>query len=45
MSISALRELHKFLVSEKCRSVAYHAWLQAVGGLSWDEVYPLIQQH
>lgn len=41
----ALRELHKFLVSENARSVALPRLATGVGGLSWDEVYPLIQQH
>ena len=41
----ALRELHKFLVSENASSVALPRLATGVGGLSWDEVYPLIQQH
>jgi O-acetyl-ADP-ribose deacetylase (regulator of RNase III) len=41
----ALRELHKFLLSENVSSVALPRLATGVGGLSWEEVYPLIQQH
>lgn len=41
----ALRELHKFLLSENVSSVALPRLATGVGGLSWEEIYPLIQQH
>jgi len=39
----ALRELHKLIESEKLESVALPKLATGVGGLSWDEVKPLIE--
>jgi O-acetyl-ADP-ribose deacetylase (regulator of RNase III) len=41
----ALKELHKLIESEQFSSVALPRLSTGVGGLEWDEVYPLIQQH
>lgn len=41
----ALTELRKLIDSESFTSVAVPKVATGVGGLSWEEVYPLIQQH
>ena len=41
----ALKELHKLIESEKFSSVALPRLSTGVGGLEWEEVYPLIQHH
>lgn len=41
----ALRELRHLIGSEKFTSLALPRLSTGVGGLDWDDVYPLIQQH
>jgi O-acetyl-ADP-ribose deacetylase (regulator of RNase III) len=41
----ALRELRKLADSEKFSSLALPRLATGVGGLDWDDVYPLIRQH
>jgi O-acetyl-ADP-ribose deacetylase (regulator of RNase III) len=41
----ALRELHKFIESEKITSVALPRLATGVGGLEWTDVRPLIEEH
>jgi len=41
----ALRNLRKVIETEKLKSVAISKLATGVGGLSWDEVQPLIHQH
>ena len=41
----ALRQLRKFIDEEGVKSVALPAVATGVGGLEWDEVRPLIEQH
>lgn len=41
----ALRELHKLIEAEKIQSLAIPRLATGVGGLSWDDVFPLIQKH
>jgi O-acetyl-ADP-ribose deacetylase (regulator of RNase III) len=41
----ALRELRKFVTEEKIKTIALPRLATGVGGLSWDEVRPLIQHH
>lgn len=41
----ALAELRKLIDSENFTSVALPRLATGVGGLDWNEVYPLIQQH
>ena len=41
----ALRELRHLIDSEKFTSLALPRLSTGVGGLDWDDVYPLIQQH
>lgn len=40
-----LRELHKLIEKEKILSLALPRLATGVGGLDWDQVEPLIQQH
>lgn len=40
-----LRELHKLIEKEKLTSLALPRLATGVGGLEWDQVEPLIQQH
>lgn len=40
-----LRELHKLIEEEQISSVALPRLATGVGGLEWDQVEPLIQQH
>lgn len=40
-----LRELHKLIEHEKISSLALPRLATGVGGLEWDQVEPLIQQH
>jgi O-acetyl-ADP-ribose deacetylase (regulator of RNase III) len=40
-----LRELHKFIVTERITSVALPRLATGVGGLEWDQVEPLVRQH
>jgi O-acetyl-ADP-ribose deacetylase (regulator of RNase III) len=41
----ALRELHKLALAEKFTSIALPRLATGVGGLEWDEVKPLVEQH
>lgn len=41
----ALRELHKLTLAEKFTSIALPRLATGVGGLEWDEVKPLVEQH
>ncbi len=41
----SLRELHRFVETEKIFSLALPRLATGVGGLEWDQVEPLIQQH
>ncbi|MCB9638532.1 MAG: Appr-1-p processing protein [Myxococcales bacterium] len=41
----ALRALHKAILDEGFTSIAIPRLATGVGGLTWEEVYPLIQQH
>jgi len=41
----ALRELHKLALAEHFTSIALPRLATGVGGLEWDEVKPLIEQH
>jgi len=41
----ALRELHKLALAEKFTSIALPRLATGVGGLAWDEVKPLVEQH
>jgi O-acetyl-ADP-ribose deacetylase (regulator of RNase III) len=41
----ALRELHKFMETEKFTSLALPCLATGVGGLDWEEVSPLINKH
>jgi O-acetyl-ADP-ribose deacetylase (regulator of RNase III) len=41
----ALRELHKFMETEKFTSLALPRLATGVGGLDWEEVSPLINKH
>lgn len=40
-----LRELHKLIEADKIQSLALPRLATGVGGLEWDQVEPLIQQH
>jgi len=42
---SVLKELHKFIETEKIESIALPRLATGVGGLDWDEVYPLVEKH
>jgi O-acetyl-ADP-ribose deacetylase (regulator of RNase III) len=41
----ALRALHKLALDEGFTSIALPRLATGVGGLTWEEVFPLIQQH
>jgi O-acetyl-ADP-ribose deacetylase (regulator of RNase III) len=41
----ALRELHKLALAEHFTSIALPRLATGVGGLAWEEVKPLIEQH
>lgn len=41
----ALRQLHKWIETEKPSAVAMPRLATGLGGLSWEEVAPLIKQH
>jgi O-acetyl-ADP-ribose deacetylase (regulator of RNase III) len=41
----ALRELHKWALTEKISSLALPRLATGVGGLDWKDVQPLVQQH
>jgi O-acetyl-ADP-ribose deacetylase (regulator of RNase III) len=41
----ALRELHKLALAENFTSIALPRLATGVGGLEWDEVKPLVEQH
>lgn len=41
----ALRELHKLAVAEHFTSIALPRLATGVGGLAWEDVKPLIEQH
>ncbi|MFN0122853.1 MAG: macro domain-containing protein [Blastocatellia bacterium] len=41
----ALRELRKFIEQEQMTSVALPRLATGVGGLSWEDVFPLIRKH
>ncbi len=42
---ACLRELHKLIEAEKLPSLALPRLATGVGGLEWDQVEPLLQQH
>jgi O-acetyl-ADP-ribose deacetylase (regulator of RNase III) len=42
---ACLRELHKLVEAEKFSSLALPRLATGVGGLEWDQVEPLLQQH
>lgn len=41
----ALKDLRKWIEAEGVKSIALPRLATGVGGLSWDQVYPLIQKH
>jgi len=41
----ALRELHKLALAERFTSIALPRLATGVGGLAWEEVKPLVEQH
>lgn len=41
---SALKELHKFIKAENIKSVALPRIATGVGGLTWDDTYPLVKK-
>jgi O-acetyl-ADP-ribose deacetylase (regulator of RNase III) len=41
----ALKELHAWIESEKITSIALPKLATGVGGLEWNDVYPLIKKH
>lgn len=41
----SLKELRKFVEKENLSSIALPKLATGVGGLKWDDVYPLIQKH
>ena len=41
---SALKKLHKFIESKNIESVALPCIATGVGGLTWDDIYPLVEK-
>lgn len=41
----ALKELHKWIETEKIPAIALPRLATGVGGLKWEDVYPLIKRH